>query len=86
MVGVKVRLLVLLSLLQLLLCLFHDSLHLSGNLVIPHMLPTTHKHINRQAWELPKGPQSWWSASALSISKNQTQLQIPHHFALIIRW
>ena len=71
MVGVKVPFLVLLSLLQLLLGFLHDVLHLCGNLISPHVLPITHKDINRQAWKLSKGPQRWWLASALSIGRIQ---------------
>ena len=71
MVGIKVPFLVLLSLLELLLGLSHHVLHLRGNLISPHMLPSTHKNINRQAWELPKGPQRWWCASALCIGRIQ---------------
>ena len=65
MVGINVPFLVLLSLLQLLLGLLHDVLHLHGNFISPRVLPSTHKDINRQAWELPKGLQHWWCASAL---------------------
>ena len=77
MVGIKVPLLVLLTLLQLLPGLFYDCLYLCGNLIGPHMLPITHKHINMQAWEIPKGPQSWWLATALSIGRIETQFQCP---------
>ena len=66
MVGVEVPLLVLLCLLQLSLGLLHDGLHLRSHLVNAHMLPSTHQDINRQSWELPKGPQGGWCASALS--------------------
>lgn len=41
MVGIKVPLLVLLSLLQLLLGLLQDDLYLHGNLISPHILPST---------------------------------------------
>ena len=86
MVSIKVPLLVLLSLVQLSLGLLHDGLHLCGNLVGPHVLPSTYKHINRPAWELPKGPHSWWLAIALSIGRIQTQFQSPQNLAPIIRW
>ena len=86
MVRIKVPLLVLLSLLQLFLGLLHDGLHLCGNLISPHVLPSTHKDINRQAWELPKGPQRWWCTSALSIGRIQPKFQSPYDLAPMIRW
>ena len=49
MVGIKVPFLVLLSLLELLFGLLHDVLHLHGDLISPHVLPITHKDMNRQA-------------------------------------
>ena len=64
----------------------HDGLYLRSNLVSPHVLPSTHKDITRQAWELPKGPQRWWLARALSIGRVQSQFEIPHNLAPIIRW
>ena len=86
MVGIEVPLLVLLCLFHLLLGLLHDGLHLRGNLISPHVLPNTHEDINRQMWELPKGPQRWWFASTLSIGRIQAQFQCPHNLAPIIRW
>ena len=50
------------------------------------MLPCTHKDINRQTWELPKSPQSWWLASALGVGRIQTQFSSPQNLASIIRW
>ena len=86
MVGIKVLLLVLLCFLQLFLGLLHDGLHLRGNLISPYVLLSTNKDINRQSWQLPKGTQRWWFASALCIGGIQTQLQGPHNLAPIIRW
>ena len=86
MVAIEVLLLVLLCLLQLSFGLLHDGLHLCGHLVNTHMLPSTHKDINRQSWELPKGPQGGWCASALSIGRIQSQFQSPQDLAPVIRW
>ena len=86
MVGIKIPLLVLLSLLKLLPGLLHDVLHLHGKFISPHVLPSARKDINRQAWELPKGLQRWWLASALCIGRIQPQFQSFHNLAPIIRW